>query len=170
VKLGKYSSWCEIENIEAKQRGETNMRRVFAVILTLAALAGQAEALRAAAAAPVRLKFTKSLATVMPSMTWKGAVNGDVNGDLETRLLSLRETGPIWHVEFDWIIASANPATSFTARLSGTVNTKTGKVVMNGVVIDGYLEGAQVHEEGVLTDAAASRFEGTIRVVPQTAD
>jgi hypothetical protein len=103
-------------------------------------------------------------------MTWKGTVSGDVTGDLETRLLNLRVAGPIWHVEFDWIIKSADQATSFTARLTGTVNTKTGKVVMNGIVIDGYLEGAQVHEEGLLVDAATSKFEGTIRVAPRTAD
>ncbi len=150
------------------------MRRVFCLFMAMAALSGVPGPigpgrLDAAPALPVRLNFSKALASVTP-MVWKGSVSGDVNGELETRLLNLRVTGVIWQVEFDWIITAANPAQSFTARLSGTLNTKTGKVVMNGVVIDGYLEGAQVHEEGLLIDQAASRFEGTIRVAPQTAD
>ena len=145
------------------------MRRVFALCLALAAAAGNTGSLNAAASHPVRLNFTKSLVSTLPVMTWKGSTTGDVTGDLETRLLSLRVSGPIWHVEFDWIISGAG-ATSFTARLNGTLNTKTGKVVMNGTVIDGYLEGAQVHEEGRLTDATASKFEGTIRIAPQSAD
>lgn len=33
----------------------------------------------------------------------------------------------------------------------------------------GHLEGAQVHEEGLLTDAIASKFGATIRIAPQTA-
>jgi hypothetical protein len=148
---------------------ERQMRRVFALFLTLAAAVSQTESLNAAAATPVRLNFTKSLVSTVPIMTWKGSVTGDVVGDLETRLLSLRVSGPIWHVEFDWIVSSA-AGTSFTARLNGTLNTKTGKVVMNGTVIDGYLEGAQVHEEGLLIDAIASKFEGTIRIAPQSAE
>jgi hypothetical protein len=144
------------------------MRRVFALFLILAAAVGHTESLNAAAT-PVRLNFTKSLVSTMPVMTWKGSVTGDVAGDLETRLLSLRVSGAIWHVEFDWIVSGA-AGTSFTARLNGILNTKTGKVVMNGTVIDGYLEGAQVHEEGLLTDATASKFEGTIRIAAQSAE
>ncbi|HYO80411.1 MAG TPA: hypothetical protein VES20_03350 [Bryobacteraceae bacterium] len=40
----------------------------------------------------------------------------------------------------------------------------------NGTVIDGYLDGARVHEEGLLVDASTSKFEGTIRIAPKTAD
>jgi hypothetical protein len=42
-------------------------------------------------------------------MVWKGTVNGAIPGQLETRLISLRETGMIWHVEFDWIITGLEP-------------------------------------------------------------
>lgn len=145
------------------------MRQVLALFLTLATAVSQTESLNAAAASPVRLNFIKSVVSTLPIMTWKGSVNGDVAGDLETRLLSLRVSGGIWHVEFDWIVSGAS-ATSFTARLSGILNTKTGKVVMDGTVIEGYLEGAQVHEEGVLTDATSSTFAGTIRIAPQSTD
>ena len=58
---------------------------------------------------------------------------------------------------------------SFTAHLSGVLNNVTGAVIMNGTVVDGFLQGAQVHEEGQLVDAATLRFEGTIQVMPATA-
>ena len=35
---------------------------------------------------------------------------------------------------------------------------------MNGTVVEGYLLGAQVHEEGQLIDADTLRFQGTIQV------
>jgi hypothetical protein len=40
---------------------------------------------------------------------------------------------------------------------------------MDGTVVDGFLQGAQVHEEGQLVDPATLGFEGTIRVMPSTA-
>lgn len=117
--------------------------------------------------APVRLDFDKSI--VDPDGVWQGTVSGDIEGDLTTVLTSLRVAGPIWHVTFDWIIDADDPDYSFTANLSGTLNTKTGKVVMNGTIVDGYLLGAQVHEEGQLVDAETLQFQGTIRIMPATA-
>ncbi len=149
------------------------MKRLFlplAAIVLLTGGPGTVEQLQAAPSAPVRLTFNKTLTSQTPTWIWDGSVAGDVNGQLQTRLLSLRVSGVIWHVEFDWIVTSPNPAESFTARLTGTVNTKTGKVVMNGMVVEGYLEGAQVHEEGQLTNPETWRFEGKIRVMPATAD
>jgi hypothetical protein len=95
-------------------------------------------------------------------------VGGDVEGDLATALRDLRVTDPIWHVEFDWIIAAGDQ--SSTARLTGILNTSTGRVVMNGAVIEGWLEGARVHEEGQLIDPDTLRFQGAIRLMPATAD
>lgn len=143
------------------------LRMIALVVAALSVLPGPAH-LQAVSPAPVRLTFSKSMSTT--PMVWQGSVNGDVAGTLETRLLNLRVSGNIWHVEFDWVVTGANPHQSFTARLTGILNLKTGKVVMNGAVIDGYLDGAQVHEEGLLVDPAASKFEGTIRIAPNTAD
>ena len=53
---------------------------------------------------------------------------------------------------------------SFVADLAGVLNIETGAVVMNGTVVEGYLLGAQVHEEGQLIDADTLRFQGTIQV------
>jgi hypothetical protein len=40
---------------------------------------------------------------------------------------------------------------------------------MNGAVIDGWLLGAQVHEEGQLVNPNTLGFEGSIRIMPATA-
>jgi hypothetical protein len=115
--------------------------------------------------APVLLNFEKSLVS---EGIWEGNVTGDVTGNLMTELTSLRVAGPIWHVQFNWIIDAGEH--SFTARLNGTLNTLTGKVVMNGTVVDGWLLGAQVHEEGQLIDPNTLRFQGTIQVMPATSN
>ena len=116
---------------------------------------------------PVRLNFDKSIADP-DNFIWEGSVTGDVEGSLTTALLDLKETGPIWHVEFDWIIDADDPEESFTARLTGILNNNTGSVVMNGTVVDGWLEGARVHEEGQLVDPEILNFVGTIQVNPAT--
>lgn len=113
---------------------------------------------------PVRIRFDKS---AVAEGVWNGSVSGDVSGDLTTRLQSLRVEGVIWHVVFTWEI-DAGPD-SFTALLSGTLNTDTGRVVMNGRVVEGKWLGAQVHEEGQLIDPASLRFQGDIRIMPETA-
>ena len=133
-------------------------RRIVTTLVLLAAFgAGVPEA--AASSNPVRLSFDKSASIVGE---WEGIVTGDVNGALRTVLLSRKVTGSIWLVEFDWVVTAGE--SSFVARLSGTLNTATGAVVMNGAVTSGFLLGARVHEEGQLVDAGASRFVGTITI------
>ncbi len=98
---------------------------------------------------------------------WSGTVSGDVEGTLTTELLSLIPSGPVMQVEFAWIVSAGDQ--SFTAILKGTLNTQTGQVVMNGRIVEGWLTGAQVHEEGQLVDPATSRFQGTITILTATA-
>jgi hypothetical protein len=145
------------------------MRRSIVLTLFLLAL-GSVGAVGASAAsaetAPVRLSFEKSIVDPAAGV-WEGTTAGDVAGALRTELRGLQVTGPIWHVTFDWIV-TAGPH-SFTARLVGILNTATGAVVMNGTVIDGWLEGAQVHEAGQLVDAGTFSFQGSIRLMPVTA-
>lgn len=140
-------------------------------VLTLAACAEtpttlelRENPLAAVNAAPVRLEFHKCM--VDPAGVWEGQVTGDINGDLQTVLTDLRVTGAIWHVRFDWIISGDD---AFTADLAGTLNTRTGGVVMNGRVVDGHLDGARVHEQGELVDPVNSCFAGTIDILPATA-
>jgi hypothetical protein len=140
------------------------MRKIALLILCLGALVPVAVPAAGASNAPVRLTFDK---TATAPGVWHGTVAGDITGNLTTELLTLDVTGPIWHVTFDWIIA-AGPS-SFTARLSGVLNTNTGGVVMNGTVVSGYLLGAQVHEEGQLVDPATLEVVGSIRLTPAAA-
>jgi hypothetical protein len=147
----------------------TSMRRPVSalLVLVLAGLlsAGLAHAAPASASPPLTLSFEKA---AVGAGVWQGTVSGDVDGDLTTLLTACTGcSGDIWHVEFDWIITAG--AESFTAHLSGILNTSTGAVVMNGPVVAGFLQGAQVHEEGQLVNAATLGFEGTIRVMPSTA-
>jgi hypothetical protein len=139
------------------------MRKLIVIALVLSAFAAAAPAANASSA-PVRLSFDK--VAVEPGV-WEGTVAGDSDGALTTRLLSNDIRGPVWHVTFDWIIDAG--AQSFTARLSGILNTRTGRVVMNGNVISGYLLGAQVHEAGQLVDGATFEFAGSIRLMPASA-
>lgn len=125
---------------------------------------------RVEASSPVYLTFDKSGGG---GGVWNGTVSGDIQGHLTTTLTDLRVSGPVWHVVFTWDIddtALEDGDQSFVATLHGTLNTKTGAVVMNGTVTDGYLLGAQVHEEGQLIDPATLRFQGAIQIMPETAD
>jgi hypothetical protein len=133
-----------------------------AVLAMVGALAASAP-VASASNEPVRLSFDKS---AVAAGVWEGTVAGDISGDLTTKLLSLRVTGSIWQVEFDFIVEAGS--SSFTTRLSGILNTETGAVVMNGRVSEGYLLGAQVHEEGQLVDPATLRFVGTIQLFRAT--
>lgn len=40
---------------------------------------------------------------------------------------------------------------------------------MNGVVTEGWLEGAQVHESAAGVDRTTSQYQGTIRIAPEAA-
>jgi hypothetical protein len=139
-------------------------KRMLLAALLVSALGATAAAGTATASEPVRLSFEKQ---AVQQGVWQGTVAGDVTGALTTRLMSLQVSGPVWHVTFDWIVDAGQQ--SFTARLDGTLNTLTGAVVMNGRVIEGYLDGAQVHEEGQLVDPNTLGFRGSIRVMPATA-
>jgi hypothetical protein len=112
------------------------------------------------ATAPIELSFVE---TAVADSLWLGTVGGDLTGLLATRLTEKCVAGPIWHVRSDWIIRAGDR--SFVADLRGTLNTNTGQAEMHGTVVDGYLLGARVHEEGQLADTATQRFEGSIRLM-----
>jgi hypothetical protein len=59
---------------------------------------------------------------------------------------------------------------TLTAVLEGRFNFSTARVVLNGVVTDGWLEGAQVHEESQLTGLDPLTFAGTVQLMPASAD
>jgi hypothetical protein len=140
------------------------MKRILLLLLAVGSLAAASAAPVAASSEPLRLSFDKS--SIAPGV-WQGTVEGDISGSLTTVLTNLNITGPVWQVRFDWIISAGDK--SFIADLSGILNTETGAVVMDGTVVEGYLAGAQVHEEGQLVDPDTLRFQGSIRLMPASA-
>ena len=63
---------------------------------------------------------------------------------------------------------------SLTAMLDGQFNFSTGTVVLNGVVVDGWLVGAQVHEQsqyaGDDPNTGGPIFAGTVQLMPASAN
>ncbi|HSK26751.1 MAG TPA: hypothetical protein VK894_07570 [Jiangellales bacterium] len=116
----------------------------------------------ATAAEPVRLTFDKA---AVSAGTWAGTVTFEGEPQpaaLTTVLTGFAVVGPNLLVSFDWIIDAGER--SFTASMDGVLNGTTGSVVMNGTVVEGWGEGARVHEQGTLVDPATQRYSGTIRV------
>ena len=62
---------------------------------------------------------------------------------------------------------------SLTAMLDGQFNFSTGEVVLNGVVVHGWLAGAQVHEQsryaGDDPNTGGPIFAGTVQLMPGSA-
>lgn len=59
---------------------------------------------------------------------------------------------------------------SLTASLDGQFNFTTRQTVLNGVVVDGWLSGAQVHEEGKVTSFSPLTFVGTVMLMRGSAN
>jgi hypothetical protein len=105
------------------------------------------------------------------SNLWSGQVSGSMSGALVVTLAplgSLMETAnPIWQVKTRWIIAAAAPGESgLAADLYGTVNWKTGRMRLSGVVTEGCLKGYEAVVDGRFADVDAA---GTLQIQPAIA-
>jgi hypothetical protein len=120
-------------------------------------------------ARPLRLEFWKCFDETAGGLAWAGAVSGDLDGALSTRIDEddLRFSGQVMHFRSTWRVTGDR---SFVAELEGSLNNHTGRSVLNGPVSEGYLADGRVHVEGALTDAANSCFEGTMRIMRATGD
>lgn len=144
------------------------MKKSFIILAALAVAVVAVGASSATAQPPIQVDFVKH-APDPAVFVFEGSVAGAVTGSLASHLVTLNAvTGPIYHVTFEWNVTAGTK--SFTADTSGTWNTLTGAVVMNGRVVAGYLKGAQVHEEGQLLDPASLTFGGFLRLLPGTAE
>jgi hypothetical protein len=145
------------------------MPRLVLMLAALVASTALCGSSASASSAPVQVDFVKHV--VDPgNLVFEGSMSGAVNGSMTSRLVSLNGvSGPNYHITFDWIVSAG--AQSFTARTTGTWNTLTGRVGMNGkVTSSGYLSGARVHEEGHLVDPSSLTFAGFLRLLPATAE
>jgi hypothetical protein len=100
------------------------------------------------------------------NLVFAGTAGGDVKGVLVSRLVpgSLSIDRPIWTFTFDWIVGANARHESFVARTTGTFDTTTGTVVMDGRVTVGWHRGAAVHEVGRLIDPATYTFAGELQL------
>ncbi len=113
---------------------------------------------------PVRLRFDST----RTANIWQGPVDGAFTGRLTAVVHRSSTTGVIAHVDCACTVDAG--ASSFVAALSGIFSTETGIVVMNGMVTDGFLKGAQVHLEARLVSIPERfRVVGTLRIMPATA-
>jgi hypothetical protein len=144
------------------------MRKLIVILLGVATLGVAAAAPSATASnAPLQVNFIKHVVDPQ-NLVFQGTVSGAVTGSLVSEVVSLNGVdGPIYNITFDWIVSAGDD--SFAARTSGTWNTLSGQVTMNGTVISGYLEGAQVHEQGHLVDPSTLTFAGFLQLMPATA-
>jgi hypothetical protein len=135
--------------------------------LAAAIVAAAMPASAGAGSAPAEIQFEKTFdlaATVAGGApTWRGTAAGAAVGTVETRLLSVRETGSVSHLSAEWTVTAGER--SFTARVAGIYNSSSQIIVLNGVVTDGWMEGAQIHERGVRPDPNVSRYIGTLTLV-----
>ena len=143
------------------------MKKLTVLLLAIASLAvaGGAATAGTERSKPIVVTFEKHVVDPV-NFVFQGTSGGKVKGALESRLVpgSLRIEGPIWHFAFDWIVDAKVRHRSFVARTEGTFDTTTGRVVMDGVVTDGWHEGAPVHEDGQLLDPATFTFAGELRI------
>jgi hypothetical protein len=89
-------------------------------------------------------------------------------GSIDMQLSNSSVTGNVQH--FTATVQVALPGRSLTAVLDGSFNFSTGKTVLNGAVVDGWLAGARVHEEGRLVGFDPLTFVGTVQLMPSSAD
>ncbi len=139
-----------------------------AALCTLAAVAcGESANLVApdisASVSPVPLRFDYvKVEDGAGVFTWTGSVSGDITGSLTTQVVGVRWAGPIAHLSTIWTVTGTY---SFVAQLDGTLDTRSGKLRLNGEVTSGAYEGAQIRTAGLLTDGvvgtSVTTFEGS---------
>ena len=139
------------------------MKRLLLVLLALAALAGWAGTATASNAAVV-ISFEKHW--IAPGHYVGTACDG---GTIDMQLSNSSVTGNVQQFTATVQLACAGRG-ALTAVLDGSFNFSTGKTVLNGTVVDGWLAGAQVHEEGQLVGLDPFTFVGTVQLMPGSAD
>ena len=129
----------------------------------------------AVAANGFTLGFTGQFAGVSQddhkSNVWSGRVTGSMTGNLLVTLEplgSLMETAnPIWQVKTRWSVPAAAPGqSSLAAELYGTVNWKTGRMRLSGVVTEGCFKRYEAIVDGRFADSDPA---GTLQIQPAMA-
>ena len=147
------------------------MRKIITLlVLGLAALAVTASSVSASSSSIV-IPFEKH--AIGPGHYVGTAGDG---GTIEMQVYDSRftggdpETSSHWVQHFKATLTLTVGGQSLTAALDGQFNFTTRQTVLNGIVVDGWLSGAQIHEEGTLTGFAPLTFVGTVMLMRGSAD
>jgi hypothetical protein len=145
----------------AKNGSRWPMLILAAVALVVVAL-GVTSAAASASNAPVVIPFEKHW--VAPGHYVGTACDG---ASLDVQMSNSYETGNAQHFTATFVLAGLPSGRGFTAVLQGIFNNSTGRTVLNGTVTDGWLAGAQIHEEGQFVGVTATGgpiFNGTLQI------
>jgi len=124
--------------------------------------------------APVRLTFEKTLIGPGPApylFTFTGSFDGDFSGQLYVGQLVrefVDEEHQLIHTVVDYFFTAEDGIHSFSARVDGHANLQTGEAVLNGIVTEGWAEGAQVQDEFDIL--GGGHFQGTFRIIQASAN
>ena len=119
--------------------------------------------------ADLELTYTKWVAPGFPNLV--GVVGGDIVGTFGGAVYE--KTGPdsngLVHLSAIYIVIAPDPAQSFTAHVQGIEDLNTQSAVLDGRVVDGFLNHARVHVEFTIVTPCAQApsgtcFQGTISV------
>ena len=80
------------------------------------------------------------------------------------------ETSDHWVQHFKATLRLTVDGQSLTAALDGQFNFTTRQTVLDGVVLDGWLSGAQIHEEAQVVGFSPLTFVGTVTVMRGSAN
>ena len=147
------------------------MRKIIALlVLGLAALAATASGVSASSSSIV-IPFEKH--AIGPGHYVGTAGDG---GTIEMQVSDSRftggdpETSDHWVQHFKATLQLTVGGQSLTAALDGQFNFTTRQTVVNGVVLEGWLSGAQIHEEGQVVGFSPLTFVGTVTVMRGSAN
>jgi sugar lactone lactonase YvrE len=112
---------------------------------------------------PISIAFKKS---PVDANTWVGSVDTDLDGvfsdgSLLYEQISSRVTGKTVH--FAGIYTVETPFYSFTARMDNQLNLNNGSIRGNGTVVEGWMDGTQVHLEADLVPGGVA---GVMQLMP----
>ena len=112
------------------------------------------------------LTYTKWIAPGFPNLV--GVVGGDIVGTFGGAVYERTVDGNLVHLDAIYVVIAPDPAKSFTAHVEGTEDLSTLKAVLDGRVVDGFMNHAHVHVQfDVITCTQAPNgtcFQGTISV------
>lgn len=121
-------------------------------------------------AAPLHVDYVK-VETGGGTYQWTGSVTGDITGTLQTQASLVRVAGPIWHLSTVWQVTKS--PYDFDANLVGTLDTRSGRLKLNGYVTSGSFAGARIRNEGQVTAVdpvtGATTFAGHAILMPGSA-